>query len=165
MVCIFSFSGFAQEKNKIVIDESSEKPMIVGYTTREAFKDTNFAWWFNSGYENYEVDTAVIDNISERLILTDITIVMGTWCSDSREEVPGFLKILDYADFPEDQIVIISVDRSKEIKNVELEETPDIELVPTFIFYYDGVEIGRITERPEETLEKDMTEIVKNQVY
>ena len=36
----------------------------------------------------------------------------------------------------------------------------DIELVPTFIFYRNGEELGRIVETPEDTLEKDLAEIV-----
>jgi len=37
----------------------------------------------------------------------------------------------------------------------------EIHFVPTFIFYRDEEEIGRIIEMPYESLEKDMLEIVK----
>ena len=43
----------AQEKNKIFIDSKSGQAMLVGLCDREAFADTNFAWWFNSGYKFY----------------------------------------------------------------------------------------------------------------
>ncbi len=35
-----------------------------------------------------------------------------------------------------------------------------IERVPTIIFYRNGVELGRITETPVQSLEKDMEVIV-----
>jgi len=36
----------------------------------------------------------------------------------------------------------------------------DIECVPTFIFYHDGNEEGRIIESPEKSLEKDISAII-----
>ena len=36
----------------------------------------------------------------------------------------------------------------------------EIELVPTFILDYNGEEIGRIIESPEESLEKDLLRII-----
>ena len=35
--------------------------------------------------------------------------------------------------------------------------------VPTFIFYRDGLELGRIVEYPNRTIEKDMVEILVGQ--
>jgi hypothetical protein len=36
----------------------------------------------------------------------------------------------------------------------------DIELVPTFIFYRKGMEIGRIVETPLQTMEEDIYRIL-----
>ena len=54
---------------------------------------------------------------------------------------------------------MIAVDRNKEDLNGEVDSLA-IELVPTFIFYREGKEIGRIEESPRETLEKDFNKIV-----
>ena len=151
---------FAQDVNKTIMDEKSEEIMLVGYTTREAFKDTNFSWWFNSEYEMYEPDSAAIPLLKEKLSDVSVTIVMGTWCSDSRREVPRFFKIMDSVGYPADKITIVNVSRNKtaELKR-EGSDTPEefkVELVPVFIFYRSRVEIGRITEMPKETIEKDI---------
>jgi thiol-disulfide isomerase/thioredoxin len=148
-----------QEKFKSVIDEKSGKPMLVGEITREAFKDTSYSWWFNSEYEMYKPDKVILDSIKQKLENIEITMVIGTWCSDSRREMPRFFKILDSLNFSQDKVKLIAVDRDKRDLNGEAEKL-SIELVPTFIFYSDGKEMGRITEAPVETLEKDMNRII-----
>ncbi len=89
---------------------------------------------------------------------------MGTWCSDSRREVPRFYKILDELNYPEEKVELINVDRNK----VGIENSVDslnIELVPTFIIYSKGEEIGRIIETPKESLEKDLAKILNKQFF
>ncbi len=145
---------------KLIKDNKSGKTMLVGITQREAFQDTSFAWWFNSEYMNYDVDTNTIAEAAEKFSDKNIKIVMGTWCSDSRREVPRVLKILDFINFPEDSLTIINVDRNKKGNGNEVENL-DIELVPTIIIYKNDMEIGRIIETPQETLEKDLIIIVE----
>lgn len=149
----------AQEKNKLPVDEKSGKPMLLGICDRTAFADSNFSWWFNSEFDNYSVDSVTLKNVSDKLKDVKITIVMGTWCSDSRREVPRFFKILDKLSFDQKNLTLICVDRNKTTPAGEVEKL-DIKLVPTFIFYKNDVEIGRIVETPKETLEKDLVKIV-----
>lgn len=156
IILLFSFIGFAQTVNQQVIDQKSGKAMLVGICDRDAFQDTSFAWWFNSEYENYDIDKEALTNVKMDTEFHSITIVMGTWCSDSRREVPRFYKILDFLKFPSEKVKLILVDRKKEAPDVDISYLK-IELVPTMIFYNDGLEIGRIIESPKETLEKDIS--------
>ena len=166
---LISFAGIplmAQDstttaKDTIVTDALSQEPMLLGYTNRQAFQDTSFSWWFNSVYDTYNVDTATAQNLADKLKNVNITIVMGTWCSDSRREVPRLFKILDHLKYPSGDVTLITVGRDR---NGRGEETKgmDIELVPTFIFYKDGKELGRIVESPKVSLEKDMEKILSN---
>ena len=149
-----------QEIKNIVIDERSDKPMLIGVCTREALTDSNFGWWYNSGYENYEVDENIYELDSAKLENISITIVLGTWCSDSRREVPAFFKILDALNFPAEKISLLAVDRNKQLPGNEIDDL-EIEFVPTFIIYREGEEIGRIVEAPQETLEIDLFAIIK----
>jgi hypothetical protein len=161
LIVFTSFSYlFGQDTNKVVTDEESGKPMLVGPCTREAFSDTSFSWWFDSGYKMYEPDSLTVDSIKQDLDGVNVTLVMGTWCSDSRNEVPPFFKIMDQANYPSDKIKIICVDRDKKGTSGEADSL-NIELVPTFIFYRDNKEIGRIEESPEQTLEEDIYAILK----
>ena len=160
---IFSPSFFAQttenEKNKVIPDPETGEPMLIGYFTRDAFSDSSFAKWFNPEYENYIPDSSAIEVLKDKMDKVDITLVTGTWCSDSQEEVPHFYKILDALNYPTDKITLIAVDRDKKTEGNEIEGL-EIELSPTIIFYHDNSEVGRIVERPTESLEKDMLKIL-----
>jgi len=158
-VFFFSLVALAQTTNQCVIDQKSGKPMLVGICDREAFKDTSFAWWFNSEYENYSLDKETLSNVKMDSEFHSIIIVMGTWCSDSRREVPRFYKILDSLNFPSAKVKLIMVDRKKEAAEMDISSL-NIKLVPTIIFYNDGLEVGRIIETPKETLEKDLVAIL-----
>ena len=87
---------------------------------------------------------------------------MGTWCSDSHEQVPRFFKVMDEAGYPADNVRIICVDREKKDGSEDVDSL-NIELVPTFIFYKEGIELGRIVETPKQTMEEDIFEILKAQ--
>jgi hypothetical protein len=162
ILLIISGTMLPQEKCKLVLDKSSGKQMLIGEITRDAFKDTSFAWWFNAEYDSYNPDKQVLDSIAQKLKDVNITIVLGTWCSDSRREVPRFFKILDSLGYSSDKVKMIAVDRNKEDLNGEVGSL-SIELVPTCIFYREGNEIGRIEESPKETLEKDFNKIVNSE--
>ena len=146
--------------NKLVIDEKTEKPMLIGHCTREAFADTNFAWWYNSNYDMYEINEAVIDELNPNPAEITITVVLGTWCSDSRREFPRFLRIMDLIGFPAKNIEIIAVNRAKVTEGDDVKDM-DIQFVPTFIVYKDKKEIGRIIETPAATIEEDLVAILK----
>jgi thiol-disulfide isomerase/thioredoxin len=159
LLIILSVTLKAQEINKLIIDEKSEKPMLIGICDRSAFTDTSFSWWFNSEYNMYTLDTLTLDSISGKLNDYTITIVMGTWCSDSRREVPRFYKILDRLNYDQKKLTLICVNHEKKNPNGDIENLA-IKFVPTIIFYKNNDELGRIVETPQETLEKDVLKIV-----
>ena len=153
---------FGQENTQLRIDEKTGKPIIFGECSREAFNDSNFVWWFNSGYKFYSVDSSVIKKINS-IDLDSVTaiLVMGTWCSDSRREVPRFFKVIDKIQFPKERLRIIGVDREKTNSETDIQSL-NIELVPTFIFYKNENEIGRIIETPSVSIESDMLKIFED---
>jgi len=104
----------------------------------------------------------VIDELSEIVSSKkiDILVVFGTWCSDSRREIPRFYKIIDNIGVNESDIKLVAVDRKKTAKG-DLLGTIVIEKVPTFFFYENGKEIGRIIEVPTLTLEEDILNTLK----
>ena len=153
------FSVISVPQNKIIIDSKTSAPMLIGEINRQAFQDSVFSWWFNSEYLMYEVDSTSLKSNADKLRNYDITLILGTWCSDSRREVPRFFKILDYLNYQKDKIKIFAVDRSKKGLNNEVDSL-NIQKVPTIIFYKNNKEFGRIIEEPKVTLEKDMANIV-----
>ena len=105
-------------------------------------------------------DKEVISKLKALTKDIDILIVLGTWCGDSQEQVPQFLKVIDKMKFPEERLVIVGVDREKESEDMEMSNY-DIVLVPTMIVFKGREEIGRITETPETTLEQDLLSILE----
>ena len=160
---LFSLTMFAQDMNKCIIDTTTNKAMLIGPTSLEAFKDTAFANWYNTEYESYKIDTTVLAGMEKDFTLIEVKVVMGTWCSDSRREVPRLIKILTHLDFPLNKLTIINVDRHKD-DGRGLVKDLDIEKIPTIIVYKDGFEMGRIIETPNESLEKDLVKFVNSEI-
>ena len=96
------------------------------------------------------------------MISTDnltIKVVLGTWCPDSRREVPRFLHVLDLWKFPAEKVTFIGVDNLK-LSPVGEYDQLDIQRVPTFILYKNNIEAGRIIENPLTSLEQDIVNIL-----
>ncbi|MFA5011618.1 MAG: thioredoxin family protein [Ignavibacteria bacterium] len=143
---------------KLTTDEKKNAPMLVGSITRTLLTEGAFGEWFNKSYDIHKLDQRSLDKVNRDFLNLNITIILGTWCGDSKEFVPPFLKILDTLNFPESNLRLICVDRQRQGIADEVKDL-DIKLVPTFIFYKDGTEIGRIIESPKLGLEKDFLKI------
>ena len=148
--------------NKIVYSEKVKQDILLGAIDRSGLQADQFRDWFNKEYTGYEVEKETMDSISfEYWNNINITIILATWCPDSRRELPRFLKIIDHTGFPEENITYISVNRDKEVPGMDLSHL-DIKKVPTIIFYRMGEEIGRIIESPVQSLEKDIYKFINN---
>ncbi len=156
---LIGFSSQGQEKNKKIFDEFIEKEILIGYCDREGLMKGEFEEKYLNEYQNYSAKHKIIKKI--RKIEKDyvIVLILATWCHDSEVQVPRFYRILDEAGIPEDIMQVISVDGEKTGGELSIENY-QIERVPTFIFYRNGVEIGRIIETPEDSLEEDMLNIL-----
>lgn len=161
VTCIFVFTRctFAQQKEII-----SKPNYVEGITTKEAFKEAPYAAWFNRNYNTYKLDEATVKEIKKNLKGVTIKAFMGTWCGDSRREVPHFYKILNDVEFDEGNLEMIGVNYRKQTPD-NLQEGLNIIRVPTFIFYKKKIEIGRYVEYAKESLEKDILKILKQEPY
>ena len=149
---------------------STEKPKILyGACTKDSLRIAPFDNWFNTGYESYNPSKAVIEDLKKQdLSAISIKVFFGTWCGDSKREVPRFLKLLSTVSFPEKKVQLIAVGGSDSlVKQSPGHEEAGLGIfrVPTFIIYKNGVEINRVNEFPVFSLEKDMLSIFKNQSY
>lgn len=144
---------------KVIADEKNGEPLILGYCPLSALNDSVFNNTWTTEYNDYQPDYETLDTLEGKLKDINITIVFRSTCSDSREQLPRFFKILNELNYPVEKITLIGVNREKQGLSNEVEEL-EIEFVPTFIFYKDGKEIGRIVETPAESLEKDMLKIL-----
>ena len=149
----------AQQYNKTSIDSKTQNTILIGLCNRDGLKTGDFGAHYFSEYGNYKTDTSVINQLKKLRQNVTITIVSGTWCGDSKEQVPRFFKILDEAGFDENDLTLICIDRDKKAGEMNIDSLK-INLVPTFIVYYDNKEVGRIIETPKQYLEKDLYRII-----
>ena len=155
---ITSFQIFAQDY-KIIADEKNGEALILGYCPASIIIDSLFKDTWTTEYNNYQPDYETLDSLEGKLEDVNIKIVFRSTCSDSREQLPRLFKVLNELNYSINSITLIGVNREKQGLSNEAEGL-EIELVPTIIFYYDGSEIGRIVETPEESLEKDLLKIL-----
>ncbi len=138
--------------------------MLLGKANRNGFQMDAFKDWFNTGYEDYKIDSETLEELKPLLKDVTITVFMGTWCEDSQRETPHFYKILDEVNFDESKLTLITVSEEKTTPQ-GFEEGKNITNVPTILFYKNEKELGRIVEYPIESLEKDMLAILSGKEY
>lgn len=93
---------------------------------------------------------------------------MGTWCGDSRQEVPKIYKVLDYCDVSASRIRLIQVN----IYDSVYKQSPgreekglNIHRVPDLIVYEGQIEMGRVVEKPVISWERDLLAIIQQKNY
>lgn len=153
----------AQDLNKTIQDPVKAKPVMINTCTREGLMHCEeFKTMYDGVYGDYKPDSLALFQLKKLAKDVKITIVMGTWCGDSKLQVPHFYKVLDDIDFDTDKNTkIICVDGNKKAEN-GLIDNLDIKHVPTFIIFdKKGKELGRIIESPKITLENDLLNILE----
>lgn len=165
LFCLFAMVAIncnaQQSEATAALDEDGN---LVGIATKANFLEAPFNEWFSFNYENYEVDADIVKELAPFLKDFTIKAFMGTWCSDSQDQTPVFYKILDTANFDYDNLELVTVNEDKKTSD-NLQEGYRIERVPTFIFFKNGIEIGRFVEYPRVTVEDDMLKIVSGEPY
>lgn len=164
---VFALPTNAQTLN-LEITKEGETPYLLGKIDKNGLEGPNYSSWFSKNYQDYNLDNSTIEALKPHLNNYQITLFMGTWCGDSKLEVPRFYKILEACNFPLDQLTVIAISSKPNMykQSPNHEETGlNIHRVPTFIFYKDKKEVNRIVEHPVETLEKDMLKIATTNNY
>lgn len=133
---------------------------LLGYINPAMFSSHPHSEWYISGREDYNPGRSVIERLGPAIGGDlSVLVVLGTWCPDSRREVPRFMKIVEQTGIPTDRLTFVGVDITK-LAPVGGYDTLNIERVPTFIFLRNKVEAGRIIETPVTSLEQDMLNIL-----
>lgn len=148
--------------NQTMTDKKG-KIHLLGLSNRKGLQTEPFAEWFNKYYDTYQPSSKILKKQKSKTKDVQILAFMGTWCGDSKREVPRFYKVFDQLDFDEKQITLVNLDRKpdayKQSPTGE-EKGLNIHRVPTFIVYRDGQEIGRIVESPVTSMETDLVQIL-----
>ncbi|MDT0293226.1 TlpA family protein disulfide reductase [Mesonia ostreae] len=154
-----------EAKNSSEVKISPQEEEYTGIITEEDLTSGILKVWFMPGYEAYDPDQETVDKIDKNIDDYSIKVFMGTWCSDSRREIPKFFKLLDRIDYNQNNLEVITTDLYKTTKQ-GYEKEYNIDFVPTIIFIdKNGEEVNRFVEFPQESLEEDILKIVTNQPY
>jgi thiol-disulfide isomerase/thioredoxin len=124
--------------------------LLIGATTREAIEASVPVW--AEVRASTQVDATASAALARVPPGAEVIVVLGTWCGDSRREVPRLWRALEVAGEVPFTVRHIAVDLAKEAPGGVLEGL-DVRYVPTFIVRRAGVEVGRIVEGAPEGLE------------
>jgi len=152
-------SSYTQKVNRTIIDTKTQKPILYGKCNLKGLNTGEFGEVYKMEYKYYTPDTQKLNQIKPLLKNVSFKIIMGSWCGDSREQIPRFIKTLDLMKYKTKKIEIISLDHYFKLNGFDNEKY-GIKKLPTIIVYLKKKEIGRIIETPTETLEKDLLNIL-----
>lgn len=137
--------------------DDEDPPVLVGEVTREQIESA-VPDWVHAQVE------AEIDEDAARALAdvppAEVTVYLGTWCSDSRREVPRLWKALDATGgLVPFSVDYVAVDEDKR-EPAERLEGVDLQFVPTFVVRRDGEELGRVVEVAADGIERDLLQLL-----
>lgn len=162
IISLAFFSGKAQEINQVKTDPLIEAEIFLGPMNETGLAQPLFVENWNDRVDQYIPDkvwTKKIRKYLKRNPEVSIIVFFASWCGDSKEHMPDFVKLAHQAKMK--KVNYYALDRKKTMPGMDMEKY-GIEYVPTFIVYNGGLEIGRIVESPAFSLEKDLWEILEN---
>ena len=143
-------------------------PMLLGKINVSQLQQPPFNDWYEKGYTAYHPDAVTTDSLKATINEYRFEIFLGTWCGDSKREVPRLMKLLDDLHVKPSYITIITLGNRDTLykQSPQHEERGKaIYRVPHLNIYKNGKETGRITETPVVTWEKDMLAIISGRQY
>ena len=155
-------SAFSTDKPYKVYTDNKDKLIIEGEIS---ISD----WYIETGWDSevknlYSPDESYCKNIQNKISNGDykFIVIAGSWCGDTKSELPKLLKIMDVCNVEDDDFILIGVGRDKVIRDESQSKYP-FESVMTLIIENNGIEIGRIVEFPESSWEYDILNILDKQ--
>lgn len=144
-------------------EAKKEEAVLVGPATREQIEEASPEW------VQAEVDSHPEAEAAKALASVEpgaeVTVFLGTWCGDSRREVPRLWRAIDAAGGAVPfRISYVAVDRQKKEPAGAAVES-GIRYVPTFIVRRGGHEVGRIVEEAPHGIEHDLLDLLTGKAH
>jgi len=141
-----------------------QENILIGQIAIENLKKEPYSIWFNKNYANYRIDYKAIDSIKPYLKNINFKVFIGTWCGDTRRQVPRLYRVFNELEYNINTIELFALNKQKQSFN-EVEKGFDIIRVPTIIVFQNGTELNRIVETPIVTIEQDLLDILSKINY
>ncbi len=156
-VSFITSSVYAQPQ---VVTEASGEKILIGFMEKKDLSGEQGFSWYVPNQQNYTPNAKALERLTAQKDSVHIMVFGGTWCDDTRNILPKFLRLAELAGFPDDRITLIGVDRSKKAIH-NLTETLNVYNVPTIIVFKNGKETGRVVEYGKYGLfDKELGEIL-----
>jgi hypothetical protein len=144
-------------------EATDEEPVLTGRVTREELEEAMPSWVGETVAA--EIDEEAATALAAVEPGAEVTVVLGTWCSDSLREVPRFWRALDQVGgLVPFEVTYLAVDRAKQ-EPAELLAGLEVTHVPTFIVRRGGREVGRIVERSPGAIELDLLDLLEGNAW
>jgi thiol-disulfide isomerase/thioredoxin len=164
-IVLFALLSFFLE----FLSAQNAEPKILGNCSLSQLEKKPYSEWYAKNFSAYEPNIQVLAALKKtNPTKYMVKIFFGSWCGDSKRELPKMIKVLEKLAFPQKNITLIGVDDSTEVykQSPQRQETGmNIFRVPTFIVYENSKEVGRIVEYPTETMERDLLKIFARKEY
>lgn len=113
-------------------------------------------------YDHFVPDRRIVESIDGRIKQElNIDVYFAFWCGDSKNHVPAFVRLLELLSTRSlIKVRYFDVGGRKPPERSYYVEKEKITRIPTFVFYRDGKEIGRIVENPNQSLSEDFLLVI-----
>ncbi len=157
---ILVLAGCGSSETYQVSEDPHGQKLITGkFSASMLASDSSFDW-YQKNYAEFTPDSASIAFLDSAARNVYFVVFGGTWCGDTKRELPKFMKTVTLAHIPVTNIELYGVDRSKKSSD-GMTDKYRVTNVPTFIVFSGGKEIGRIVEHPEDGIEIDLARLLQ----
>jgi thiol-disulfide isomerase/thioredoxin len=138
---------------------NTEQNVITGITDVRILERSVGFRWFKDGYFNYQSNISAVNVIKDMPKDIQFVIFAGTWCERSQSLLPQFYRVMDLAGISKQRITLCFLDRDRRSPQ-GIENNYSINSTPVFIILQKGIEIGRITEAVNQSIEADIADLI-----
>ena len=142
-------------------------PTLIG---RVSWSDLADLPGWQESYDAFSPNPEVLQRLAALKPHGRALVILGTWCSDSRREVPRFLAVLEALGASASiDVDIYAVDRSKRVQVPGFDDpllpSCQVDRVATILIADgDGHELGRVVEQPTVSIETALEEMFTSEV-
>jgi thiol-disulfide isomerase/thioredoxin len=134
----------------------AQNDYLSGSVTESQIRELKIFDLYTKRYEPNEIIIKKLNSVQDSIL---IDVFMGTWCHDSKREIPALFKIMETLDNPLISASYTALEYKRRGPKEIIEEN-NITRTPTFIIYKNGKEVGRIIEEAKESIESDLYNII-----
>jgi tetratricopeptide (TPR) repeat protein len=153
----------------VSIAQATADSHLLGSCSLADLQKEPYAAWFTGNYTDYTPNEDLVKQLKNTNLKTcSVSIFFGTWCGDSRRELPRFIKLWDALGLPHEALNLVAVSSADSLYKQSPgheERGKHIYRVPTFILSVNGRELSRLVEYPAVSLERDLLNMLSTKEY